>query len=57
MEGGEKLTPKQMHKALMDEMGLSQDEAAHMLVDMGEIDSDDHADLLTDAERIRIYGD
>lgn len=41
----------------MDEMGLTQDEAAHMLVDMGEIDSDDHADLLTDAERMRVYGE
>jgi hypothetical protein len=46
----------QHHRALMDEMGLSQDEAAHMLVDMGEIDSTEHAELLTDAERERIYG-
>jgi len=32
------------------------DEAAHMLVDMGEIDSSEHADLLSDEERERIYG-
>jgi hypothetical protein len=56
-EGGENMeTPKQMQKALMEEMGLTQDEAAHMLVDAGEINSTDHADLLTDAERTRIYG-
>lgn len=47
---------KEMHKALMEEMGLSQDEAAHMLIDMGEIDSDEHAELLSDAECERIYG-
>ena len=51
------MTPEEKHKALMDEMGLTQDEAAHMLVDMGEIDSSDHADLLTDKERRRIYGE
>jgi hypothetical protein len=46
-----------MQKALMDGMGLTQDEAAHMLVDAGEINSDDHADLLTDEERMRVYGE
>jgi hypothetical protein len=51
------MTPQEMQKALMDELNLTQDEAAHMLVDMGEIDSSDHADLLTDAERERVYGD
>jgi hypothetical protein len=51
------MTPEDKHKALIDEMGLEPDEAAHMLVDMGEIDSDDHADLLSDEERERVYGD
>lgn len=32
------------------------DEAAHMLVDMGEIDSTQHAELLSDKEAERIYG-
>lgn len=50
------MTPEEMQKALMDEMGLTKDEAAHMLVDMGEIDSSDHEDLLTEEERKRIYG-
>lgn len=49
-------TPKEMQKALMDEMGLTQDEAAHMLVDMGEINSTEHADLLTEEEKERVYG-
>ena len=53
-----KLTPKEMQKALVDS-GVcgTNDEAAHMLVDMGEIDSTDHADLLSDEERRRIYGE
>ena len=50
------LTAKEKLKALMDEMGLSQDEAAHMLVDAGEIDSTEHAELLTAEESRRIYG-
>jgi hypothetical protein len=50
------MTPQQMQKALMDEWGMSQDEAAHFLVDAGEIDSSDHADLLTEEERKRVYG-
>lgn len=48
---------KKMMKSLMEEGGLTQDEAAHMLVDMGEIDSTTHAELLTDAERKRVYGE
>ena len=32
------------------------DDAAHMLVDMGEIDTSQHAELLSDKERERIYG-
>ena len=44
-------------KALTDEGGMSQDEAAHMLADMGEIDSTLHAELLTPTERKRVYGD
>lgn len=36
-------------------MCADEDEAAHMLVDMGEIDSTQHAMLLSDAERERIY--
>lgn len=50
------MSPEEMQQALMEEMGLSQDEAAHMLIDAGEINSTDHADLLTDKERERIYG-
>jgi hypothetical protein len=46
-----------MLQALMEEGGLSRDEAAHMLVDAGEIDSSDHADLLTPEERERVYGE
>jgi hypothetical protein len=51
------MTPKKKQKALVDEgVAGTMDEAAHMLVDMGEIDSVDHADLLSDEERVRIYG-
>ena len=39
-----------------EEMGMTTDEAAHMLVDMGEIDSTKHAELLSKAEAERIYG-
>jgi hypothetical protein len=38
------------------EMGMTCDEAAHFLVDCGEIDSTEHATLLSAAERKRIYG-
>jgi hypothetical protein len=37
-------------------MCTTKDEAAHMLVDMGEIDSTQHAELLSDEERERVYG-
>ena len=43
-------------KDFAEEMGTSTDEAAHMLVDMGEIDSSTHAELLSDSESERIYG-
>jgi hypothetical protein len=32
------------------------DEAAHFLVDAGEIDSSQHAELLSPSEATRIYG-
>jgi len=48
---------RELQKGLVDEgMASNPDEAAHMLVDMGEIDSDQHAELLSDAECERIYG-
>jgi hypothetical protein len=49
-------TPQEKHKALIEGMGLEPDEAAHMLVDAGEINSTEHAELLSDKERRRIYG-
>jgi hypothetical protein len=51
------MTPEQMQQALVDEMGMDADEAAHFLVDAGEVDSCDHAELLSPAERERIYGE
>lgn len=51
------LSPAEKQAALVKEMGLTPDEAAHMLVDAGEIDSTEHADLLSMPERKRIYGD
>jgi hypothetical protein len=51
------MTPKEKQEALVNEgMCGDMDEAAHMLVDAGEIDSSDHAELLSEAERERIYG-
>ena len=43
----------------MISMGMagSRDEAVHMLVDAGEINSTQHAELLSAKERKRIYGD
>jgi len=53
----EKQTPQQMQKDLVESgVASTMDEAAHMLVDMGEIDSNTHADLLSKEERDRIYG-
>lgn len=49
-------TPQEKHRALIEELGMSPDDAAHMLVDAGEIDSDQHADLLSPEEAERIYG-
>jgi hypothetical protein len=37
-------------------MATGMDDAAHQLVDMGEIDSTQHAELLSKAEAERIYG-
>jgi hypothetical protein len=52
-----KLTPKEAQEALVHEgICSTMDEAAHMLVDAGEIDSDTHAELLSPTERERIYG-
>jgi hypothetical protein len=52
------MTGKEKLQALVDS-GLAgdQDEAAHMLVDMGEIDSTEHAELLSPKEQERVYGD
>jgi hypothetical protein len=44
-------------KEWADEAGIPTDDAAHQLLDMGEIDETEHAELLSDAERKRIYGD
>jgi len=41
---------------IIEGLATDQDDAAHMLVDMGEIDSSQHAELLSDKERERIYG-
>ncbi len=50
------MTPKEMQDALVEEMGMTSDQAAHFLYDCGEIDSTDHAELLSDAECERVYG-
>jgi hypothetical protein len=42
---------------LVDEgMAIDLDDACHQLVDMGEIDTDQHEKLLSPAERKRCYG-
>jgi hypothetical protein len=44
-------------EALVEEgICKNNDEAVHMLYDMGEIDSSDHEELLSDKEAERIYG-
>jgi len=43
-------------KEWADEAGISTDDAATQLLDMGEIDEAEHEALLSDAERERIYG-
>lgn len=48
--------PAGLLKGLMMETVMDQDEAAHFLVDCGEIDSSTHADLLTPQESERVYG-
>jgi hypothetical protein len=50
------VTPAEKQQALVEEMGLTPDEAAHMLVDSGEIDSTEHEELLSPEEAERIYG-
>jgi hypothetical protein len=42
-------------KEWADEAGISTDDAATQLLDMGEIDETEHAELLSDEERRRIY--
>jgi acyl carrier protein len=48
---------REAQKALVDfGMCETMDEAAHFLVDAGEIDSTQHAELLSEIESERIYG-
>jgi hypothetical protein len=48
---------KELQEILVAEgMCSDPDEAAHFLVDMGEIDSTQHEELLSDKERERVYG-
>lgn len=51
------MTPAEKQKALVD-WGVcgTMDEAAHFLADMGEIDSSDHEELLSEEEAERVYG-
>lgn len=49
------MTPKEKQQSLVEEMGMDPDDAAHMLADMGEINSTEHAELLSEKERERIY--
>jgi len=50
------LTAREMQKELVESgLAATPNEAAHMLVDCGEIDSTEHAELLSPAERDRIY--
>lgn len=52
------MTLRQLMRTLIDEgEARSMDDAAHILADSGEIDSSTHAELLTPAERQRVYGD
>jgi hypothetical protein len=51
------MTPQEMQQALVDGgICSTMDEAAHFLVDAGEIDSDTHEELLSDEEAKRVYG-
>ena len=48
---------KELQEILVAEgMCSDEDEAAHFLVDCGEIDSTQHEELLSDKERERVYG-
>lgn len=52
------MTAKEKQKTLVDGGVCSNmDEAAHFLVDSGEINSTEHAELLSDKERERVYGE
>jgi hypothetical protein len=54
----EDMTARDKQKALVDEgVCKDMDEAAHMLVDMGEINSTEHYELLSPAERKKAYGE
>jgi hypothetical protein len=51
------LTPKQKQEQLVEHgMADDLDQAAHILYDMGEIDSSEHEELLSEKEAERIYG-
>lgn len=52
------MTPTEKAQALVDH-GLCDtfDEAVHMLADMGDIDSSEHEEMLSDEEAARVYGD
>ena len=43
-------------KEWADEAGISTDDAATQLLDMGEINEDEHEALLSPSEATRIYG-
>jgi acyl carrier protein len=49
---------KEIQEILVSEgMCSDMDDAAHFLVDSGEIDSTTHAELLSEKERKRVYGE
>jgi hypothetical protein len=50
------MTPEEMQAALVEEEGVTPDEAADMLLDMGEIDEDDHGNLLSYEAFWEAYG-
>jgi hypothetical protein len=51
------MTPEEKQKALVEEgLCATMDEAAHFLVDAGEIDSTEHEELLSEKEAERVYG-
>lgn len=51
------MSPQDKVEALLNGgVCATQDEAAHFLVDCGEINSTEHEELLTEDERNRVYG-